>query len=424
MRKVVSEENYQVAWPAPDAPFEHHVKMLNGGIDIITSQLVLPEDKRFETAYMLLATGRGTKSAVEAVGDSGTGKTEFGNFLFGEDQRVDIAPDDVSDTLYGYVNPINALEKIPGKLKGLGGDNQNFYLNEVGNLANTRPLLGVWDDQRYEWAATYLTSNFPKGATFVHEHDDALKSRIAVQFLTGDHDEAGNVKIQGANADRKKDLSLAPVLPGVGARQAIRDGVVERYPANISGKTANGVGGKTANGEYIVKMIRDLNSSNMTTPVSPSDARIGQALHDTARARMLLEKVAYGTEVLPQYIARVASLVLPVLVKLSSTSRESFVDALDRQPSNIEEAIAIRRLIARVAFKTLYDQEVSTESDRRQMTNMSVDRYSYANPEAAGVDGVGTKIDIDRILFGGTTVARQTLKEPQRVRPSLFKRRG
>lgn len=403
-------ESLQSSWPSEAAPFEDHVKQLHAGIDEINSVLLLSPDKRFDKALALLTTGRGTKSGVESIGDPATGKTAWGKLVFGADQLVDIAPDDVSDTLYGYTNPTNAHERIAGKLVGLDNDILTLFLNEAGNLDNVRPLLNLWDDESIRHAAVYLTTNFPEGSENVHEHDEALVSRVAMQILTGDLSEAKTVSLHGYNAVQDKDDTKTPILPPAIVRAAMHKAVEARYLVTpTSGEET---------GKYITTLLHALNRSGLTTHVSPTDARISQAFYDSARASMLIDKVEYGSTIEPRHIAEIASLVLPKMVKLNNNARERFVDAEGRRPSNLEKAVGVRRVIARQAFTTLQENEVKYSAQKDKFTADAMNKYSYASPDALAVD-------IDRaLLAGGNGQAETTPKETKDVRRGFFNRRS
>jgi hypothetical protein len=406
----------QEQWPGSNASFEDHEKFMHKGIEVVAGNLILPGDQRFETAYALQISGRGQKSSVGAQGPPATGKTSFGDLMYGVEQRVEVSRDDIDDTLYGYPNPIKPEQIVPGKMVGLVAENPTAYLNELSHLPNTGSLHRLWDADVISVnaekvplrdIAIYITTNFPDGTPRVHELDEALLSRLTIMLLTGDHSQEDAIAIQGYNAVKEKDQSLTPILPVATTRRAIHEKVTVRYPIAEY---------KNPLGKYVVGLIDNLNATGLIMPVSSGDARIGEGLYDTARARMFLDGVKANTFVSPKQVAEIAGLVLPTLCQLSHVARSRLIEATGgRRPSRMEQAIAVRRLIAHTAFKTLFEEQVLSSSEQATMVDKAVSKFSYANPEAAN-------FDVDRALFNDSAQEPKKAQEQNNGKRSLFRR--
>ena len=98
-RSQYNISEFERDWPVHASPNEHS-RYVAEGIQRIESQLILPGDDRWETAYGALAMG-GAEASVLTEGDPGSGKTAFGNIVLGEVVRVDVASTDVAETLDG-----------------------------------------------------------------------------------------------------------------------------------------------------------------------------------------------------------------------------------------------------------------------------------------------------------------------------------
>jgi hypothetical protein len=399
-------KSLQDQWPEAGAGLDEHLEYIKRGIEVIESNMILPQDERFQIAYTLLASGRGQKSSVLALGEPGSGKTTFGDTMFGVQNRVEINPQDTVETLYGYPNPIKPTEYVPGSLVTLTQD-QIAYINEVPHMANTAPLHRIWDSKSIvingvetyiDAAAIYGTGNFPDSGPRNHKTDEALRSRVTVLMLTGDHDEARAKKIQGFNALRDKDTTLHPILPKADVRRSIAAQVAQRHPMDRLNERT---------GDYIVDLVNNLNASKLVLPINIGDARIGEAMHDTARAHMFLkqEKDRKGNflAIDVRDLARVAALVMPTVVTLSNVANNRLLESAGgRRPNNMEEAIAVRRMISRIALTTYYSSTRETPEDRKKYIAEDVEKYSYANPDAI------KSFDVDQAIFTPSKDERRT----------------
>ena len=389
-------ESIQSQWPSEAASYEKHRESFVEGIGVIRDNLILPSDMRYEIAYAALAAGDGQKNAVSIVGGPGTGKTSFGDILFGSDKRVEISADDVYDTLYGYVNPINRDQIIPGKLIGLTAEDQTANLNEIPNLKNTGPLHPFMDKATLDVngvtvpmrdVAIYMTGNFADGARN-NKHDEAWNSRKAMELLAGDYSLSTLVRLQSFNAGVAKDRSKTPILPVARKRRAFHDAAVHRYET------------KANNGKYIVDLLRALNETGMLIPINAGDARQGETLHEIARARMIVEDANSDKKVGPDEIASIAALVLPSSTELSNYGRQHVAAQFERRPTDYEKQIGVRRLIAHVATAVLFEQGVQTPcvlSQASAQAEKAMELNSYANPGA-----LDPSIDIDRAMLSGS----------------------
>lgn len=409
-------ESLQAQWVEPEAPLHEHLELMQQGMEVVESTLVLPTDGRYQIAYALLCSGRGQKSSVLTIGEPASGKTKFGDMLFGIRDRVDIKPTDTDETLYGYTNPIDGNEIIPGKLVGLRQENPTAYVNELSQMANTGPVHPLWDAELVRVSgvevllrdvAIYGTSNFPKfDEVRVHKLDSALRSRAGIEMLTGDNSEETAKKIHGPRAAREDDNSRLPVLPIAAVRRGIYEQTAARYPAPRTEKT----------GAYIVSLLQTLNASGLVAPINISDARLSESLYEVTRAKMLWDGREAGSTIQNEHVAEVAALVLPKVTALSRVAVQKLTEeAGDRRPTPTEQAIAVRRIVASGAFATLFKLSTAPKKDEKAKMAGLVDQFSYANKDASG-------IDIDRALAPKTTAAKP--QEPGNGRRSIFSRRS
>ena len=419
-------ESLQSRWPEADADLRAHHEALMEGVSALHDRLLLPGDERFEIAYALLASGAGQEGMVLAMGDPATGKTEFGNAVFGEEVKVEISNNDDESLLYGYTNPVNADEVIAGKLVGLVEDEPTVYLNEAGNLRNQRDILRLGDSASYRMpdgtvvplseAAYYLTSNFPDGRD-VHELDPAMASRIAVKLLTGDFDEQRQKDIQSRGSRYEvaaRQEIASPLLPPREARIAIRGLLVASYP-QLKGDV---------NGSFVVKLMQELEQTGLVTSTSSTmDARTGQTLHATARARMFLKGKEDKQEVDPFELANVSALAIPTITKLTRVGSDVLANELGRKASETEKAIFLRRVIATCAVDAAFAADLELGkyykiTEREQLR----DRVTYADVS------IVPNADMDRVVAdarqqsSGVTVVQEQPQIGGRNGRRIFRR--
>jgi hypothetical protein len=414
-------KNLHEQWPPASAPFEEHAKHLHIGNEILHGSMTLPEDGRFSVAYILLAGAQGPEDGVSATGTSGSGKTEFGKLLVGANRITQFSPTDQKSSLFGHESVLDG-KQMSGSLGSLVGPDPVLVANELGNLANMRDLLQIWDTPQLEVngtmadvgkAAIYATTNFPEGADFVHPFDKALASRLAVQIVTGDSGDAAAAQIYAHNSrshfvysgkdGRNKVEAVAPILPPADARIAIGEHLEARYPANTRSRI------DIAN--YLVALIKGLNGSGLVSQISGTDKRLSTALYSTARARMFYTNEKAGTPVSTLHVAQVAALVMPKLITLSGIVREQFLDEIDRRPTPLENAVGVRRIVATEAIKTHYANAEISSTEKVTKSEHAAKSYSYADASSLG-------IDLDQLVYGGRDHNRKsdthTVKETRR----------
>ncbi len=405
----------QEQWPEPEAELGLHREYLLRGVALMRHRLVMPPDERLEIAYAAQISVPGQEASVSTKGDPATGKTTYGDMLYGRQYRTEISAKDTEATLYGHRNPINISEYVPGKLKGLQPVNGRppanpvVYGNEMPHLKNTGDMHRIWDSEFLEiddvlitmsGVAIYIDGNFPDGERN-HPYDEAFRSRHGMEILFGDHSPEAAKRIQQEAVERSKRTQGFPILPPAPVRQSIAHRVAERYPVGQ-------VGG------YIVDLIHSLNASNLVNPINHNDARLGKAMVNTARANMFLKGAEHGDEVTPRQMAMVAGLVLPTIVELSYEGQEKMEAATERPSTKFEQAVAIRRVIARTAFRTYLGMDaLNTEREIAHMTDEAVKKHSYANPEAVS-------FDVDRALFGGEQVEQEEVRVNSNGRRKFF----
>lgn len=388
----MSMSNFSQEWPSdPSQGIEAHKAMIQSGLDQIHAQLILPEDGRLDIAYGMLSMG-GLEAAVLNTGTAGGGKSAWGNGVAGEQNRVDIEATDTEETLFGYPNPIDGDKFIPGKFT-LDPENPIIFANEISHLRNTGPLHRIWDGNQLEVndeqipmgnAVIYATSNFPNGNR-VHELDDAMRSRFAAEVITGDLPESFAEELHGRDLRQTSTSAIREgLLPNAAAREALREQAMHLMPLERNF------------GRFVTRMVSGVNEApldgqRLFVPVSITDARLSRGWQQAARARQLVEADIRHIDV--EAAAKVASMVLPTMVRLSHTakaelaSRMGIVAKLDP----LVEAVVTRRLVSTMAFdawQALKDDTMSGrdyDSKRTQFRN----NYSYAstNGHSDVIDG-------------------------------------
>lgn len=417
-------EGLQARWQ-PSGDLQGHMDHAQEALAVMQNQVILPADHRWQLAYSLLATGRGQDSGVMALGTFGTVKTTMGNLMLGADQRISLNGTDTEATLFGHMHPnptADGPRYVHGKFKVVQPHNPAFYLNELTHMRNQKPVQQLWDGEELVMPAAdgseeeridlqdavyYITSNYPNGRD-VFRLSQSVQSRIGAEVLTGDVDDITARRIQSVEGVSFAD---APILPSAEVRRELSEMVTEAYPNPVDRD------GVTVTGNFTVDLVTQLNESGLVTPISPADARLGKALASASRAYLFAHREAEGTEITPMVVARVAALVLPTVVRLSSTAEGNISDYLERNVGDLDKAIAARRLIAReafgIAFRYLARQDeiedVMGAEDARVVSVLSpreiaarvedrVDSFSYADRAILGYDidtaVAGTRLEV------------------------------
>lgn len=364
-----NKEVLQEIW-TPSDNLVHHYDRDKIAHEVIGSTIVKPKDDRFDIAYDVMVSGKGQQSTVFVEGPYGTAKTRFGNLVFGSYRRVDMDKNDTHETLYGYRNPTDSSDYIPGKLMAAGSldpEFQGVYGNELPDNPNSRIVNPMHDGPTIEAAGktitvgdlvAYYTGNF--AGRNVHKLDESTLSRMTMKLVTGDMPEDLARLVQGYVESTNGDgpAFSGPLLPKVPVRKAIHELVQANYP---DPEDQNGQG--TVTGNFTVDLGMKLNESGLFTPVSISDARIGQAFRTAARGYMFGRGVGISdgranvVPIAPLHVAKVAALVMPTVVQLSNHARHNIQEKIDGRVGDLEQAAIVRTLIAKAAF------ELASEKD-------------------------------------------------------------
>jgi len=384
-------------------------------------------DNRHGLAYASLLSG-GRYGSVHAIGEPGTGKTEFGDIIFGSKNRTEINANDTEASLYGHPSPVHGAQvMVPGKMP-FNDDKRVAYLNEIGNLqVDPGALLPLWDaSQKFingqmrdlSGLAIYSTANYPNGRR-VGKMDSALVSRIGLSVLFGDipSDQSTSL-IMGLIKDRRASINSRlmnsglepisaieedkndniPLLPGVDVRNKIAGLKEEMFSVGDSEEVAS----------YIAGLTKEINSSGLFSSELPvSDARLALALIDCAQSWLLLRsarqltterKLPSSVSLSPIHIAQIASLVIAHRVNgLHPDITETIADNnhLDGLTNTQESKIA-RRGIATIAIGTYWrNRKVPTESEQNLQEYLArnikardqlIQGSSYVNVDASGIN--------------------------------------
>jgi hypothetical protein len=402
----------QECWPAPEASLSEHRRYLKEGIAIMNERMI-HEDNRWAIAYAVQVAGRGQDSSVSALGNPGTGKSATGDMLHGRKMRVEIRAKDNPASLFGGRNPINPDQWIPGRLVGLTKENPVLYANEMPHMKDTGPTHPLYDSELIEYngvwipirdIAIYINGNFPDGNRN-HPYDEAFRSRQGIEILTGDLNDENTDRVQQEGNSRARLYPTAyPLVPDAAVRSSISQRVEKSFP----------IGDNT--GKYIGALIRTLNSWDLTDPIDGNDVRIGKKMTSVAPAYIWWRGRETDTHVKPEHLAEVAALVLPTIVKLSYIGKERLENAADgRHPNPFESAVAVRRVVARAAMKTLYEADVDEEfehmadAEKAGKTIENSAKYAYASSDASAL-----RFDIDQALFETKEGNTKTLTESKR----------
>lgn len=407
---------FEQNWPISE-DIRDHERYIAHGVSELNGRMILPQDGRWEIAYGALAMGD-QKAAVLAEGDPGTGKTQFGNHIMGQDVRTDIAATDTPETLEGYLRPTDGKYNR-GKMV-LDPEEMRLFLNEISHLRDTGPLHKYWDGSELdingtkyplEAASIYATTNFANGAR-AKRLDDALRSRMGITVLAGDDARAIAAYVQGIDVANKPASVEGGMLPPAKARMQIRNGLQSAYPLHREA------------GQYMTDVIANLNDSGLFTRINESDARTGQGWQQAVRARRFVEGGIDSTDssvaIRARDLARVAPLALGSVAFLGHHGTSELSAALGKnEMTPLEKAVVARRVVAAIAMKTIFDNdplEKVSESDVAK----HMDHYSYAN--AANADEINGVV-IERVL-GNAPVTPEAQDAPKSRKLSRFFTRG
>lgn len=421
----MSERVTLVKWPAPEAEFEEHVEVLRQANAAIPDAMIVPADGRFQVGFTTIATGGGQYAGVQAKGDRGSGKTVFGSMMFGEDTITEIDRDSTKNSLFGHRVP-GVIEEAyqPGDLTpGLLSDLLVFFGNEVSHLKKTGSLHELYDKEYVETMgrkiriariALYATTNFPNGNR-VNFQDDAFMSRQAMEFLSGAMSIEDYYRLHGNGEQTKYDPKLVnPLMPVPEIRDVLHEGFAERLEVN-----------NDEFGKFYVDLMLSLEESGLVQGMSLGDRRATQGLLNVARARLITDRQEaqvltdkHGSPILDkdnnqqlvyksigaQEAANVAGLVIPTQVNLSNNAVGLLAEAKGETSAvtAFEQAVALRRVIARFAFQTL-----NTQLGRKlapEATDKFVSKYSYGST-------FNINVDIESALFPKEGVDKEKANE-------------
>lgn len=401
---------YTTNWPI-ETSLSEHMRWTDSVQGEIARNMQMPEDDRIVIGIGLIAIG-GQHAAVIAKGMPGSGKTHFGNLMLGSMSRVDIENTDTEDTLFGYPNPINKSERIEGKFK-LDGENPIVYANEISHMGNTGPLHRLWDAETVEVngvlvpmsnAAIYATSNFPNNQR-VHELDEAINSRFAVELLFGDASSdfarslhGRDIGVTAATATQDPE----GVIPNAKARLDLRRNVLEAYP--LDGREFGG---------YVSDVVDSINGRrDLFNSISNTDNRLSLGWQQAIRAKLLMER-AGPVRVGAEEASKVAALVLPTMVTLSQAAKAELKTILGVPKIDpLTEAIARRRLLSTMAYGVVEQTKAFPTDESQSYRDRFRDKYSYAS-----ANGDMDKIDefVEKALEGKTEHEQpQSTAKPRR----------
>lgn len=384
------------------------------GLSIIKDSLILPDDDRWDIAYASLLQGSGD-GAVYAEGDPGTGKTRFGDVVFGPGYRIDIDSADRAASIEGYVNPINRNEWIPGKANfDSEEDDYRIFLNEIPHVGdNTGTLHKFWDGDGFVLAGRaidtsdavfYSTGNYPNGRRN-KELDDAFRDRQGIYVLAGDNNREVIASILGRDEVSRGRAHETGLLPPPVLRRFIREAMIDSAP------------GAPESGVYMRNVIERINQSGLVSPNISASGRIGKGWRHAVRANRLIDgKANLGSVITDEELMRVAPLAIGALAivgNLGSAVMEERLGYIDR-PSAHAKAIFKMRLIGAAAFSVFHEMHPTLTGDGKKIADMAnelnlhahLQRYSYANAP----DDISTQMS--RVLHTGIVKRENLTKEP------------
>lgn len=342
-------------WPTSDN-FGEHVRATQEAIEQIESQLFLPEDNRVQLAFGALAMGR-KEGAVLAEGNPGTGKSEFGNIVFGEQSVTNVQPTDTVETLLGYRRPTDG-EFNPGTMV-IDAEDPAIMLDEVAHLGNTGPLHDLWNGQSIHLPngdvidtrnmPVYATANFYDGRRN-KELDTAFRSRFGLGVLFGD-DESIARQIHGRDMGKISERHAHDgILPSLAGRAALAGMLERQFP--IQSKEF---------GLYVEKVLKKLNTVDAIRDILVTDSRTSQGWQVATRAQVLVDGGKSDKEVFlnTEDYSRVAALALGASVSLSPVGRARLSNAMNNgnRATALDAQIAARRIVAGVAYDVTADMK-------------------------------------------------------------------
>lgn len=402
-------------WPTSDN-FGEHVRATQEAIEQIESQLFLPEDNRVQLAFGALAMGR-KEGAVLAEGNPGTGKSEFGNIVFGEQSVTNVQPTDTVETLLGYRRPTDG-EFNPGTMV-IDAEDPAIMLDEVAHLGNTGPLHDLWNGQSIHLPngdvidtrnmPVYATANFYDGRRN-KELDTAFRSRFGLGVLFGD-DESIARQIHGRDMGKISERHAHDgILPSLAGRAALAGMLERQFP--IQSKEF---------GLYVEKVLKKLNTVDAIRDILVTDSRTSQGWQVATRAQVLVDGGKSDKEVFlnTEDYSRVAALALGASVSLSPVGRARLSNAMNNgnRATALDAQIAARRIVAGVAYDVTADMKDFDRVDEDKRSEF-IDRYAYAQHENSDV--MDEFVAESLAPKNGKTEEKQDVQKPR----GIFRRRS
>lgn len=402
-------------WPTSDN-FGEHVRATQEAIEQIESQLFLPEDNRVQLAFGALAMGR-KEGAVLAEGNPGTGKSEFGNIVFGEQSVTNVQPTDTVETLLGYRRPTDG-EFNPGTMV-IDTEDPAIMLDEVAHLGNTGPLHDLWNGQSIHLPngdvidtrnmPVYATANFYDGRRN-KELDTAFRSRFGLGVLFGD-DESIARQIHGRDMGKISERHAHDgILPSLAGRAALAGMLERQFP--IQSKEF---------GLYVEKVLKKLNTVDAIRDILVTDSRTSQGWQVATRAQVLVDGGKSDKEVFlnTEDYSRVAALALGASVSLSPVGRARLSNAMNNgnRATALDAQIAARRIVAGVAYDVTADMKDFDRVDEDKRSEF-IDRYAYAQHENSDV--MDEFVAESLAPKNGKTEEKQDVQKPR----GIFRRRS
>ena len=388
-------ESLTQRWPEPGAPIGEHRDAIIEGIELTDKRIAGPEDDRLDITYTRLSGG----GSALILADPGAGKTSFFDALAGKDVRTNVRRKTTHATLVGEVSPISGEQIKDPELSGMTPDDAIIYVDEVPHLPDTGDTHHWWTDDTITVGGQPLslrravimgTGNYEDGQRN-NKLDAANLSRWGMLLVLGDNSFERAGEIQEAALAMSRNNEGFPILPPRDAREAIGSHLDTHFTPEA-----------TLFGGYITQLARDLNATGLVNRVNPNDMRLGQSLQNVAAANMFLkDEKGRKRKITPYEAAKVVALVLPAYVTLSRDAKTKISEASGDRVTSFEQAIALRRVLARTAARTLFkDSGAEKLSPSRQAAyEQFMELYSYANKGA--IDGY----DMDEALLAQTSSA-------------------
>lgn len=329
----------------------------------IESHMVTPPDNRFAIAHALPIVG-GKDGLVVMQGYQGTGKTALGTRVMGTRSRRNLEAGQTAETLFGYPNPINANEFIPGELEESLRRDQRAFLNEMAHIANTGPLHDFAEERivlpggrelSILNIAFFATANYPDGRRN-KDFDPAMRSRL-VYIPTGDISQEQAAVLQGRSKGDKTANGYTEdgLIPQAEVRGEIRSLAEKSMPVD------------RRVGPYIVSTLAVANSTGLFTPVEHGDNRISRAWQAVEHARRLISGDKLHKPITPFDLADTAALRLGGLYRLNENGELFFEERLEKLDglTSKEKQMIVNRAIAVAGTLALRHIETSSEAENR-----------------------------------------------------------